>query len=48
MLIVFQKKTMEIPDVAAYASECLLGILRVPTEHLFCEAITVSRRFEIV
>jgi hypothetical protein len=33
----------EIKDIEAYASECLIGILQVPTDMLFNEAIAVTR-----
>jgi|SRR3984885_6621369 len=36
----------EIPDIEAFAKACLLGIVRVPTEHLFHDAIAVTRMFD--
>ena len=37
-----------IKDIAAYAKDCFIGILRVPTHHLFGKAIAVMRKFKIV
>ena len=37
----------EIKDVAKYAADCLLGIIKVPIEQLFDEAIAVTHKFDI-
>jgi hypothetical protein len=35
-------------DIAKYATDCLLGIIRVPMEQMFNDAITVTCKFYFV
>ena len=37
-----------IKDIQAHAKGCFVGILRVPTEHLFDKAIAVTRKFNLL